>query len=984
MLVLEASADELKLAGPVTVNVTLQATNITRPIGASNVKSHYNDVYSYNLIVPAGHEWQYSVPENAFRTFAGANQGFRIIVRPGYAAPAKPVSIGGDLPCDLAVGTIKNLSEFFPSPCEPCAPGMPIGLPPTGSPMVTPPAAGGCIRPRYFNGMFITREDLETDQRFFRLKNKMQNRAMGQGVVWGLNVSRTSSGICVHPGYAVDCCGNDLVVTEGYHVNSDILMSDPGVFQFFMNPTFERLRANEDCGERPIPPRDPQQPDRTPCRRMHLLLEYVECPEQPRPVHGDPCSPAATSCEMSRIRETVRLRLIPPRDYDPTGPIDRFLKVVADIAAGNHTSPGPSAAPSSSTTVAVPFSVRIQAIGEGQTPELNPLNKLLSIPPVGEGSLPLPDLRRAHKDVTVTLRLPTTGGYEFTAGKLRDAQNDTILTVNSRGTQVEWTTEIRTTRDPVGEHIYKFEDFEAQPSASNPSGATIRGSATIRLRVSRSEQNFKWVLLASASAAAVASPRAFPCLDEACSCGDGPPRFPVFPPFLHNHPLKPTEPVDWKVVIFAAIYAWITGEIDRLTGGSSTQTAKAQAAQWKALYEKVALDLFELKTEMDVERVTKAIRCLLEAWCTSLLYPGPQCAQGIHGVVIGCATIQGGRIVDVDPWGGRRWVLHYPLLTHWGHQFGIAPLDLTASRLFGLLCCVAHLPIPQPVAEPTHLSSRPTAMAAASAGSVHFFSSSGSELNAALTTAGIRPAATRELPLLEFIAELLMHLRTDGGEPGVSAPYVLFKLKDGPNVSFAAPVSYVPVSPVALTATDPRMSDRLREVIRTPNVRARAEVPALIRSSADELAGNLLAAASLTRIAASPVAERLANVGIGTVDALLSRDPEVTSHSIGEEHPQAFTELLAAGEGIAARLSAAVYATVASLATENRLFSETELAMPEQLKALRTKLVAGLREEASIADITAAVESAIAKTYHVDLTKEPTADKRRKGNKKKP
>jgi hypothetical protein len=169
-----------------------------------------------------------------------------------------------------------------------------------------------------------------------------------------------------------------------------------------------------------------------------------------------------------------------------------------------------------------------------------------------------------------------------------------------------------------------------------------------------------------------------------------------------------------------------------------------------------------------------------------------------------------------------------------------------------------------------------------------------------------------------------------------------------------------------------------------PNVRARAGVPALIRSSADELAGNLLAAAPLTRIAAGPVVERLANVGVGTVDALLSRDPEVTFHSIGAEHPQAFTELLAAGEGTAARLSAAVYASVASVATENRLFSETELAMPERLKALRTKLVAGLGEEAPITDVTAAVESAIARTYHVDLTKEPASDKRRKGTKKRP
>src|SRR5205823_6496212 len=94
------------------------------------------------------------------------------------------------------------------SACEPCN-GSVIGLPPPGSvALVTPPADGGCVRTRFFNGMFITREDLETEQRYHRLKSRLHNRAAGAGVVWGLGVGRQGDRVCVLPGYAVDCCAS--------------------------------------------------------------------------------------------------------------------------------------------------------------------------------------------------------------------------------------------------------------------------------------------------------------------------------------------------------------------------------------------------------------------------------------------------------------------------------------------------------------------------------------------------------------------------------------------------------------------------------------------------------------------------------------------------------------------------------------------------------------------------------------------------------
>src|SRR5262249_734114 len=153
-----------------------------------------------------------------------------------------------------------------------------------GPSLAVVPASGGCIRPRFFNGMFITREDLETQLRYFRIKNKLERKAIGQGVFWGLGLCRDGGSIVRKPGYAVDCCGKDLIVTSNYKVDSQTLLSDPAICNL--------LGRDQRC--------------------FSLLLEYVECPEQPRPVHGDPCVGSASACEMSRVRETVRLRLVPP------------------------------------------------------------------------------------------------------------------------------------------------------------------------------------------------------------------------------------------------------------------------------------------------------------------------------------------------------------------------------------------------------------------------------------------------------------------------------------------------------------------------------------------------------------------------------------------------------------------------------------------------------------------------------------------------
>ena len=125
--------------------------------------------------------------------------------------------------------------------------------------------------------------------------------------------------------------------------------------------------------------------------------------------------------------------------------------------------------------------------------------------------------------------------------------------------------------------------------------------------------------------------------------------------------------------------------------------AAMQVTAWKIFYDDVP----------DTRRgdLMEALRQLLQAWCKGLLYPGPRCECGCdpHGVVVGCALVEGGTIRMVDPWGGRRWVVHYPLAAYWGKQFGIQPFDAIASKFFDLICCVAHLyPSSQGTQVPTH------------------------------------------------------------------------------------------------------------------------------------------------------------------------------------------------------------------------------------------------------------------------------------------
>jgi hypothetical protein len=73
-------------------------------------------------------------------------------------------------------------------------------------------------RPNYFCGHLLTDADLTLQQRYVVEKNKLYHRTLdGFGVVCGLKLTcdcDCKGNILVHDGFAIDDCGNDLVVCE--------------------------------------------------------------------------------------------------------------------------------------------------------------------------------------------------------------------------------------------------------------------------------------------------------------------------------------------------------------------------------------------------------------------------------------------------------------------------------------------------------------------------------------------------------------------------------------------------------------------------------------------------------------------------------------------------------------------------------------------------------------------------------------------------
>lgn len=214
-------------------------------------------------------------------------------------------------------------------------------------------------RPRFFAGQLLTEEDLDLLTTYVVEKNRLHNRSLfGPGVVCGLTVTCDPCGggkVTVQSGYALDCCGNDIVV--------------PCPQSLDINALVRKLRIEKtggvDCGDpcaqhkaKPVEPpqtktgkdsevassqairaydpkKDPSVPTppptsaplpSLPAAEYCLYVRYCEQLTDPVSPYAtdDPCG--AQACEPTRVREGYRFELR-CRTCDETAPENLFSRL---------------------------------------------------------------------------------------------------------------------------------------------------------------------------------------------------------------------------------------------------------------------------------------------------------------------------------------------------------------------------------------------------------------------------------------------------------------------------------------------------------------------------------------------------------------------------------------------------------------------------------------------------------------------------------
>ena len=185
-------------------------------------------------------------------------------------------------------------------------------------------------RPQYFCGQLLSDADLTAEETYFREKNKLYHRTLdGFGVVCGLRMTcdgQCKGHITIGDGYAIDCCGNDLVVCQprSFDVIGELrkkkwLVEVPREHH---GSRLERLEhdevyfkdrgdnGNHDCISKT-------------CYYISICYEE-EALDFVTPYSTD-CTPAPAPCQPTRIREGVRFEIYDKLPVRPN-PLDEIGK----------------------------------------------------------------------------------------------------------------------------------------------------------------------------------------------------------------------------------------------------------------------------------------------------------------------------------------------------------------------------------------------------------------------------------------------------------------------------------------------------------------------------------------------------------------------------------------------------------------------------------------------------------------------------------
>lgn len=239
-------------------------------------------------------------------------------------------------------------------------------------------------RPRFFAGQLLTEDDLQQLNNYVVAKNRLHaSHLFGSGVVCGLEVTCYPCGggkVLVNPGYALDCCGNDIVVACPQELDINQMVRD----------LQRRMRGGFDCGDpcaetttgttkspsgQPTPGKAGNAPAGkeseegrkvSDCQKYCLYIDYCEQSTDPVAPYAtdDPCGP--TGCEATRTREGFRFELRCP---DPTEPASEICSRFWDCMGGRTAYEGFSPAAGFLRRSGEEIVAAYRAIQESPTPK---------------------------------------------------------------------------------------------------------------------------------------------------------------------------------------------------------------------------------------------------------------------------------------------------------------------------------------------------------------------------------------------------------------------------------------------------------------------------------------------------------------------------------------------------------------------------------------------------------------------------------------
>lgn len=190
------------------------------------------------------------------------------------------------------------------------------------------PCEGTCchldciVQPRFFCGQLLTDGDLTALLKWARDRFALSRYRHGWGVVCGLDVRcdpQHANSVIVTPGYAVDCCGDDIIICEDATLDlsaacreekdpcADLRRYEQRIIPSQVQNLGAELRGRDDIRRtRPFDLRDDNRLQQN-MRVVDVFLRYDQQPSEPTTALGRSSCKQVSECEYSRTRESYKL-----------------------------------------------------------------------------------------------------------------------------------------------------------------------------------------------------------------------------------------------------------------------------------------------------------------------------------------------------------------------------------------------------------------------------------------------------------------------------------------------------------------------------------------------------------------------------------------------------------------------------------------------------------------------------------------------------